>query len=157
MTDFERESHELLAELEQEHEKLEKRAKIAQENLEMVNRKIATLKEGLAIFRAHHNLPEPATVEQSTHAQELRNKLKDLSTKEMLVKMAQENGNILRVAEVSRILHGLGFFKDRSNASGNVYVTMRRNPQLFRKIDKGVFELVQSLEPEPEKVVNGKR
>lgn len=152
MTDFERESHKLIAELEQEHEKLEKRAKTAQENLEMVNRKIATLKESLTIFRAHHNLPEPVA-EQGTDTRELRAILKNLSTKEMLVKMAQKNGNVLRIAEVSRTLHELGFFKDRSNASGNVYVTMRRNPQLFRKIDKGTYELVQSLEPEPEKVV----
>ncbi len=136
-TDFEREINMLLSELEKDREKLQRRMVSAQEDVRIAEEKIAALKAALHTYRERYNIPEPSvTVDIG-----LRSELTGLSTKDMLVNVARRLGGTLSVSEVTKLLTGIGLFKDKKNAADNIHVTLRRNPDTFARIGRGIYKL----------------
>ena len=144
-TDFEREAQIISAELEREREKLRRRVEMAQQALEEVERKIGAMAAAVRAYREYHNIPqEEAGVDDA-----LRERFQNLSTKDALIQIAQERGGVLEGKEACQILVRAGMCKDLRNASGSVYATFNRYPDLFEKVARGKYRLVlQTIKPE---------
>ncbi len=141
-TDFEREIQMLISELDKERDKIEQRLVACQRELATIEHKIGTLQETLGIYREHHGLPQPVVAID----ERLRERFAGMSIKDMLVTMAQEQAGSLDAPRACRTLVQIGVFKDYRNASGSVYPTLIRNPDLFEKISRGQYRLVSKGE-----------
>jgi hypothetical protein len=138
-TDFEREAQIISAELEREREKLRRRVEMAQQALEEIERSIGAMAAAVRAYREYHNIPqEEAGVDDA-----LRERFKNLSTRDALIQIAEERGGVLEGKEACQILVRAGMCKDLRNASGSVYATFNRYPDLFQKVARGKYRLLR--------------
>ncbi len=70
-----------------------------------------------------------------------------LSIKDCLVRFASKNGGILNVANVKKTLVSAGVFKDERNASTTIGSTLSRNPDLFKSLARGLYQLLPGAAP----------
>ena len=66
----------------------------------------------------------------------IRKDLFGTSCREALIKLAKENGGIVKISEVKPILLAAGVLKKTKNTWGAIYTTLSRNGQ-FEKTDGG--------------------
>jgi len=137
-TEFEREVDILLSELEGERTKANRRAELAIIAAQEIERKVRSLRETVAIYREHHGLAQPEIeIDES-----LRQEFEGLSTKDALVRIAEENHGILEGSDATKILVKAGMFRDDKNASSAVYSTVKRHLGTFRKLARGKYQLI---------------
>lgn len=70
-----------------------------------------------------------------------------LSIKDCLVRFASKNGGILNLAAVKKTLVSAGVFKDERNASTTIGSTLSRNPELFKSLARGLYQLLPGATP----------
>jgi hypothetical protein len=136
---FEREVAYLVQALRRERDELKHQASAAHQAIESLNDKLNILQEALAIYN-EHSQSSPAFKETNN---DLRMSFSGLSTKKMLVQMAKENSGVLDGVQACHILVKAGMFKDYRNASSTVYSTLSRNPEIFQRIGKAKYKLVE--------------
>ena len=145
-TDWERETQVLLAELEQEQEKLDRRVSLAAKAAQEGMAEIETFRKALAIYRTRRGLA-PTEIEIDEN---LREEFRNLTVKEVLIRIAERNGGILDGADAGEIMVAAGMFKNIKNASGNVYSTLGRSKSVFRRVARGKYQLL--IRPVPQTV-----
>lgn len=136
------ELQEIALELETERAKVQRRIAVQQEALEAIEHKLSTIKETLAIVREHRGLPSPG-VEID---EQVRARFAGLTPREMAIEFARLQGNRIVVREAAQVLTNLGLFKDKDNASGNLYTaigrSIERGENVFYRVRRGEYELV---------------
>ncbi len=65
-----------------------------------------------------------------------------LSIKDCLVRFASKNGGVLNVANAKKTLVSAGVFKDERNASTTIGSTLSRNPDMFKSLARGLYQLL---------------
>lgn len=129
----------LVAALESDIEKAERRIVAAQAAYDALVKQRDAARETVNLYRERHQLPAPelsVEIDEETRARWAKG-----STKEMAVDIARMCGGRLKIRAAARLLAEVGMFKDKDNAASNLYATLSRHPQLFEKLGPGEFAL----------------
>lgn len=142
LEEWERQGAALRADYERKRDKsiqAQAAAEVSKERLEVWER-------AKAIWLELH--PEARPLQAGTEAWVER--FRKMSTRDMLVDLARESHGVLRVADAAERLAAAGLFANERNASKNISTTVGRSPDLFERIQKGRYRLIEPDSHEPE-------
>jgi hypothetical protein len=129
------------AALQADYEKKREKAAIAQAAADASKEKLETWERAKATWLELHPDARPVSGVDAG----LLERFKNLSTRDMLIELARENHGILRVGDAAGRLTAAGLFKDERNASKNVSTALYRSEDIFTRIDRGRYRLVEHL------------
>ncbi len=82
------------------------------------------------------------SVDTEPQSLESLSEYRGLSIKDCLVRFASKSGGILNVSTAKKTLVAAGVFKDERNASTTIGSTLSRNPELFKSLARGMYQLL---------------
>lgn len=141
MEDFETTVLQLVTECELDLAKLERRKATVNEQVASVQQEIAGLQAGLRRHRANLGIAENVRIDVD---EELRQRFAGLTSRDVLVVIANDNNGRLVGKEAYVTMMKAGMFKNERGASNAFFRVMSRNPHLFDKVKRGVYQLVDS-------------
>lgn len=129
----------------EELDRMERRIAAMQEARDATLRDVAALERAIELYREYRHLPPVELGTPETIGAELRKH----SPKDMIVEYAKLRGGRLKVQEAARVLAATGAFRDMRLASSHIHAAIYRNPDLFRRLGRGEYELAE-LQPSRE-------
>lgn len=114
-----------------------KRIKVAQEELDDIEKQLSLAQQTAENYCKLFNLPEPAA------NQDLNEKFANKTIREMLIEIARDSSGILDFSHAKNLLVKAGVFKDERNAATSIspILTRKTADSPFSKLRRGVYEL----------------
>lgn len=141
LTDYERQTQELINHLEEERTAIQERMDNIQLEIEDVDRKLNAVKTALLVFREQNDI-----VRTDANLREL---LKNLSVRDMILKIAEvDNTPTFRANDICKRLVEAGMFSNVGQAADNVYSVIGRSKTTFTKRGKGVYQIAKAATTE---------
>ena len=138
MDDFETTVQQLVSECELDLAKLERRKATVDEHVASVQQEIVGLQAALRRYRVNRGIDDSGRIEVN---EGLRQRFEGMATKDVLAAIFADAGGTVEGKDAYTVMVKAGMYNDDRGASNAFYRAMSRNPKIFQKVRRGVYQL----------------